>query len=303
MTLDQMRYFMEVAYCGSFSQAARNLYISQPNLTKYIAALEKELGTKLFDRTTRRVSLTENGEIFRTRISRVLMPMIQTMEGIKSELTSHRQPVYIGVGRDETLPEPFLDCLRQQNLSGDDSFLYLMQHDSHIGLSEGLRNQYSLVVSSDRHLRSFSGLSYLPFQRFRMVLAISKYHPLADKPGLSPLDFRNEQVFFSLPSGMSASANLSKNIYYRLGGYVNIKLMPTPSDAIRCAQLCAGAAIVPDVIDLAQYPDVFYVEFDEQGESSPSMQCLIWPEENTNTAPIQTILTALEKHYGQPVTT
>lgn len=48
MTIDHIRYFVEVAYCRSFSQAAQNLYISQPNLTKYIAALEKSLGVKLF---------------------------------------------------------------------------------------------------------------------------------------------------------------------------------------------------------------------------------------------------------------
>lgn len=60
----QLEIFCAIAELKSFSQAAEALYVTQPTVTSHIAALEKRLGVKLFDRTTRKVTLTPAGELF-----------------------------------------------------------------------------------------------------------------------------------------------------------------------------------------------------------------------------------------------
>ena len=47
MNIMRIRYFVEVARCGSFSAAATNLYTAQPNLSRQVAQLEQELGFSL----------------------------------------------------------------------------------------------------------------------------------------------------------------------------------------------------------------------------------------------------------------
>lgn len=59
--LQQMALFVEVARTGSFTRASRRLAVPAATLSRRIAALEKALGIRLFDRTTRRVSLTDAG--------------------------------------------------------------------------------------------------------------------------------------------------------------------------------------------------------------------------------------------------
>ena len=61
--LSQYRIFYEVARCGNISRAAKELYISQPAISKSISKLEDSLNTVLFTRNSRGVQLTEEGQV------------------------------------------------------------------------------------------------------------------------------------------------------------------------------------------------------------------------------------------------
>ena len=63
MNLIQLEAFIRVADSGSFSQAARELFLTQPTVSSHISGLEKELNARLFVRTTKSVSLTDQGRI------------------------------------------------------------------------------------------------------------------------------------------------------------------------------------------------------------------------------------------------
>jgi DNA-binding transcriptional LysR family regulator len=66
-----LRYFLAVAELGSFSKAAARVSVTQPTLSVGIAKLETELGARLFERTTRRVSLTPAGSKFLQHARRI----------------------------------------------------------------------------------------------------------------------------------------------------------------------------------------------------------------------------------------
>jgi LysR family transcriptional regulator, hydrogen peroxide-inducible genes activator len=72
MDINQLRDFVTVASCGSFSQAALKSRVSQPSLSKAVQRLEAEVGEKLFIRLKRRSVLTSAGEITLKRAVRIL---------------------------------------------------------------------------------------------------------------------------------------------------------------------------------------------------------------------------------------
>lgn len=72
ITLKQIEGFLAVAEAGNFSSASRRLNIAQPALSQAIKDLEAELSVRLFDRTTRRVELTDAGREFQRSASKVL---------------------------------------------------------------------------------------------------------------------------------------------------------------------------------------------------------------------------------------
>lgn len=57
-------YFLTIAKTGNLNQAAQQLYVSQPSLSKYIQRLETQLGTSLFDRSSSPMRLNESGKIY-----------------------------------------------------------------------------------------------------------------------------------------------------------------------------------------------------------------------------------------------
>src|SRR5260370_18992701 len=64
MELRHLRYFVAVAEALSFTKAAGNLRLAQPSLTRQIKDLETEIGVRLFDRSGKRIALTQEGESF-----------------------------------------------------------------------------------------------------------------------------------------------------------------------------------------------------------------------------------------------
>jgi len=70
--LQSMRLFARLAELGSFTKAAESLDIGRPQVTRYIQKLETSLGVRLFQRTTRKVALTAEGEQFYERVQDIL---------------------------------------------------------------------------------------------------------------------------------------------------------------------------------------------------------------------------------------
>lgn len=89
MTLRQLRYFVEVARCGSLTRAAQILAIAQPALSQNIAALEQALQTRLFERHAKGVALSAAGQ----RLYERAVDLLGSVDELKHEVAgAERRP-------------------------------------------------------------------------------------------------------------------------------------------------------------------------------------------------------------------
>ena len=96
MTTQQLRCFLEVARRRSFTEAAHTFYLTQPAITHQVSALEREVGVKLFLRTTRSVALTRAGELFLEDAKRMLDQEERAVARLRQLEDSGHQELKIG---------------------------------------------------------------------------------------------------------------------------------------------------------------------------------------------------------------
>lgn len=72
MTIQQLKYIIKIVECGSITEAARRLYISQPSLSAALKEVETEFGIEIFYRTSKGISLSADGTEFLSYVRQIV---------------------------------------------------------------------------------------------------------------------------------------------------------------------------------------------------------------------------------------
>lgn len=103
MELRLLRYFIALANYQNISEAAKQLHISQPTLSRQLSDLEKELDTPLFLRGNRKISLTDEGLFFLTKAKEIVDLADKMMANFNSSAEMISGKIYIGSGESEAM--------------------------------------------------------------------------------------------------------------------------------------------------------------------------------------------------------
>jgi DNA-binding transcriptional LysR family regulator len=96
MELRHLRYFIAVAEELSFTKAAAKLRLAQPSLTRQVRNLENEIGVRLFDRSSNRVALTEQGRMFLFDSQKVLALCAESVAAVQQ--SNHGESSQLNIG-------------------------------------------------------------------------------------------------------------------------------------------------------------------------------------------------------------
>lgn len=238
-----MQYVVAVAKHLSFSLAAQECCVGQSALSQQISKLEKELGTPLFSRNSRGVSLTEAGEDFVARAEEIL----QLTEALRAEMS-----LYAGLrkGALNLGIITSLHCIDFGNLLS--AFCASFPNISVNICQGGTYELEKLLVSRkidlaflNRPLKGLnSGLRFLKLGEDVYSLAVSSHHPLSKRKFISLQELKEEKFIFHQPEQVASELCLSA---CRAAGFEpNIVCRSaSPSTSISMVQGGLGLALLP----------------------------------------------------------
>lgn len=196
MNTTYMKYVLEIERVGSITQAAQNLYMAQPNLSKAIKELEKELGFSIFMRTTTGVKLTEEGAEFVYHIRQV-MDQMEAIERIKQRVGNTKLSYKISIPRGSYIAEGFTSFVGE--LHAKKGMEITVNETNALGTIANVADKgYNVGIiryqckDEDFFLGSLKNnrLNYETIWEFEYLLVMSKEHPLADKENITIDDLK-----------------------------------------------------------------------------------------------------------------
>lgn len=146
MKLQQLRYVVKVAACGSITEASRRLFVSQPSVTASIRDLENEMGVHIFERTNKGVIVSEEGETF-LGYARQVLDQADLLEG-KYKGTSEQVPHFsVSCQHYSFAVNAFVDVIREFDAARYD--FTLREEQTHE------------IIEDVAHMKSELGILYL----------------------------------------------------------------------------------------------------------------------------------------------
>jgi DNA-binding transcriptional LysR family regulator len=188
MEIKQVQYFLAIVTTGSFSAAADELYLTQSSISKQILALEKELGFPLFDRSKRKISLTQAGETF-LKHARSLNGAYQAMQ---AELSHYKTTPNFSIIAIPVIAQYGITTHMAQFKSAHPKLNFTLDEREAASILPALNNhQYDLAFIRDYTLDG-EIYSSLKIARDKLQVVISKNHHLAGRPSVPLAELADE---------------------------------------------------------------------------------------------------------------
>ncbi len=181
MTLEQIRYFVTSADSGSFSGAAKQMFVSHSSVCRGVSALEKELGVKLFVRGGRELHCTRAGEIF-LRQSRALIRQTVQMRDSVARYRERQQLVIVSIGA--YMPR-FYDLIGSYGTKYPEVDLMMEQVDHLEVVKKLYSGEADIGISFSYSWPEDPALETLPVETGNFCVLVPPKHPFAKKAALT----------------------------------------------------------------------------------------------------------------------
>lgn len=208
MTYNQLKYVISVAENGSFSRAAKELFIAQPSLSNQIKALEEELGTPLFIRMHHNLKLTEAGHDFVLYSKRIINEFDHLQNLMQSYSSYSRGNLVIGTFNNAGYMGITETIMTFQRLYPKINVRLVMDHsDRLIDLLMTQEIDIAVLDTNETVLKE-NDFQYVQLEEEPFVVILPKHHYLAGRTALQLKDIRNEKIILP-PEGSHARSVIS----------------------------------------------------------------------------------------------
>lgn len=208
ISLEQIRYFMEIVRCGSLNKASEHLYISQPSLSKQLRHLEKGLGCELLIRNYDGIELTSPGRLLYEQMSGILDDFDRAVDKVR-HFETVRQLRIGGLGN---LVTYFLPRYMEKLKAGGRTQVIVDTRLSSRELVDGVESgKFDLALLSNAEPQQ--DLAVIPLMTEPLYVVFPVTHPLYRRKDISFLDIVTHEklVLYKDPCTIRASIRQACN--------------------------------------------------------------------------------------------
>jgi DNA-binding transcriptional LysR family regulator len=253
--LRQLRYFVTVAEELNFRRAAERLHVTQPPLSRQIAALEAALGVALLERDTRQTRLTAAGAVAQREFTRLLAEFDAAAARVSASAPQARDRIRIGAlwWNDLSRFGPFVRALRQ--VSGLAEIEPQLGHSTELlqRVAAGTLDAALVVLPLD-----VRGLEVLPVAQVRHVAMVPASSPLARRRALRLAELALLPAFLRFRRRENPALWDHLQRQYQAAGFQPARERPAPGTSETVAQIAAGrgGTVMPEAFARQKYPGV-----------------------------------------------
>lgn len=228
MKLQQLKYIVTVAECGTISEAANQLFVSQPTLTNAIKDIEEEMQLTIFHRTNKGIIVSNEGDEF-LAYARQVLEQANLLEA-KFKHTEKQSPRFSVSSQHYSFAvNAFVDVIREFDGNSYDFTLRETQTYEIIEDVSHLKSEVGILYTSDKNkevlqkLIKTNGLQFDKLFEARPHVFISSTHPLAENASIS-MEELEEYPYLSFEQGEYNSFYFSEEVLSTLDRRKNIKV-------------------------------------------------------------------------------
>lgn len=225
MTSNQIKYFISAVRHMNFSDAANEMFISQPALSRSMTALEEELGFKLFDRNNNVLTLTEGGDMLYTWFIAQL-PHLDGVINRARKLNADKSKILsVGIVRHDTIPENYAKGLANYVSNNPAVDLSIHHYETAAeAVREAKEHNLDIVMVMESAIYDEPSLISRSLWTYKRSVAVSLNHPLGKKKSASLKDFSEDT-------------------------FIVINAEKSPSMMREIKEICSGAGFTPKVLE------------------------------------------------------
>lgn len=285
MDIQHMKYFLTVAQLLNFTRAAEEHHIAQPSMSQMISSMEKELGTKLFVRNNRTVSLTRAGRVFFDEIKLVVTRYDEAVR--KTTLAASGLDGMLRVGYWGPYEQILIPKLLAKFHRANPNIELSIKQDDNKVLIHDLENEViDVVFSSPYPFQGRDSFKCLLLDSSEECAVVYKSHPLAGEKRISPKQLDNEKFVLLDMQDMQDTLKLQRDCL-RNGFTPNIISRQTQySNLLMMVESEIGITLLPRCLEMHTTSELRFIALD----SDMSVDiCVSWLKNSANSS-IQMLL-------------
>lgn len=246
MNTQQLECFIQVAENLNFARAAKELHITQPAVSRQINALEAELGAKLFNRTTRTVSLTPIGSRFLADAGDILNKMKYAAARARNDCGESVHTLSIG-GYDavDLTALPIIFRKMGEIVPDIRPSVHIVPH-KYI-LDWLLEGNLDIMLGFEEGMPMCSGISYQELIRLKCCCVVTQDHPFAGKKEIGEKELLGESMVICNSPAIPPAISQVQN---------RLKPFLSPPSVCYCDQVQAAISLIKSGFGFAVLPEL-----------------------------------------------